>query len=240
MAIEKIEQLFTILVSRQGSDLHLKYGSPPVLRINGELTSLPVERMTPETINNLINPILSDKQKKEFSDKKVLDFSYGMPDVARFRINYSMQRGTPRVVARRVPYEIKKLEELNLPSDVLKDFCSKESGLVLVTGPTGCGKSTTLAGMIDYINNTRNCHVVTVEDPIEFLHKDQKAMITQQEVKIDIESFPMALENMLRQDPDVMVVGEMRNYEAMQTVLNASETGHLVLSTLHTTSAASS
>ncbi len=240
MAIERIEQLFEMLVKREGSDLHLKQGSYPMLRINGELTALKTERMTPDLINKMIHSILSDKQKKEFSDKKILDFSFGLPDVARFRINYSMQRGTPRIVVRRVPYEIKKLENLNLPYEVLKDFCSKESGLVLVTGPTGCGKSTTLAGMIDYINNTRNCHIVTVEDPIEFLYKDYKAMITQQEVKIDIESFPVALENILRQDPDVMVVGEMRSFEAMQTVLNASETGHLVLSTLHTTSAPSS
>jgi len=225
------------MVELNGSDLHLKVGNTPIVRVDGDLRPLSRDRLSADTINQMVFSILNEKQKKEFTTHKELDFAYGVPGVARFRVNLCIQRGTVRVIMRIVPFEVKDFHELNLPADPLIYMCSQNRGLVLVTGPTGSGKSTTLASMIDYINKSFNAHIVTVEDPIEFLYRDNKCIITQREIGTDTESFSVALRHILRQDPDVILVGEMRDLETIATALTAAETGHLVFSTLHTTDA---
>jgi twitching motility protein PilT len=233
----KVNELLKQLVTAGGSDLHLKVGMPPIMRIDGTLKQVSRDRLSADTLNQMVFGILNEKQKRDFTTQNELDFAYGVPGVARFRVNLCVQRGTPRVVMRIVPFDVKTFQELNLPSEALTYLCGLNHGLVLVTGPTGSGKSTTLASMIDFINATRNCHIVTVEDPIEFLYRDNKCIITQREIGSDTDSFSGALRHVFRQDPDVILIGEMRDLETIATALTAAETGHLVFSTLHTSDA---
>lgn len=216
------------------SDLHIKAGSPPVARINGVLSFLPGERKltSDETINMALS-VMNETQREVFKNKGDIDIAYSFQGLGRFRCNCFMQRGNAGIAFRVVPTKILGTEELHLPA-VLKKIALETRGLVLVTGTTGSGKSTTLASMIDYINSMRTCHIITIEDPIEFLHRDKKSIVNQREVGADTESFNKALRAALRQNPDVILVGEMRDFETIEIALIAAETGHLVLSTLHT------
>lgn len=224
-------------VSLNASDLHIKAGSPPVLRINGELTPLASEkRVSPEDVLKVVNSVLTNEQKDLFKKAKDLDFAYSVPGVGRFRCNIFIQRGTLGIVFRVIPMKIPTIEELHLP-DIIKKISMEPRGLILVTGTTGSGKTTTLAAMIDLINTGRTAHVLTIEDPIEYTHRDKRSLVNQREIGSDAESFSKTLRQALRQDPDVILVGEMRDFETIQTALIAAETGHLVLSTLHTTDA---
>ncbi len=225
------------LVRRGGSDLHLKVGRPPMLRVNGELapTELPVLR--PEDLKRCSEQMLSPRQREEFAERKEIDFAVGVQGLGRFRANIFHQRGTLGMAFRSIPFEVPALETLDLPP-VLERIANFPRGLVLVTGVTGSGKSTTLASMVRQMNDRRPLNIVTVEDPIEFLHRDAQAIISQREVGADTHSFHDALRHVLRQDPDVIMLGEIRDRPSMETVLKAADTGHLVLSTLHTTDAA--
>jgi twitching motility protein PilT len=229
-----VNDLLKIGVERKASDLHLKVGSHPVLRIDGDLVPLvELKRLMQEDTIAMAFSIMNARQKQRFKDEYEIDIAYSVPGLGRFRCNIFQQRGTVGMVLRVIPMQIRSIDELGLPP-VLKKIADEERGLVLVTGTTGSGKSTTLAGMIDYINKTRSAHVMTVEDPIEFLHRDNKSMVNQREVAVDTRSFAHALRSALRQDPDVILVGEMRDFETIETGLLAAETGHLVFSTLHT------
>ena len=229
-----INDLLKVASERKASDLHLKVGSHPVIRVAGELVPLvEMKRLMQEDTIAMAFSIMSNRQKQKFKDNLEIDIAYSVPGLGRFRCNVFQQRGTIGMVLRVIPFRVKTLDELGLPP-VLKKIAEEERGLVLVTGTTGSGKSTTLAGMIDHINNTRSSHVITIEDPIEYLHKDNEAIITQREIGVDTRSFAYALRSALRQDPDVILVGEMRDFETIQTALVAAETGHLVFSTLHT------
>jgi twitching motility protein PilT len=226
------------LVEAGGSDLHLKVPSPPLVRLNGRLEPIPGGTpLTPSDTERVLREILNDPEREaEFAREHEVDFSYAMESVARFRINAFRQRGSISLVCRAIPYGIKSIEELRLPP-VIRRLAEEERGIILVTGTTGSGKSTTLAAMIDHMNETMAKHVVTIEDPIEFLHRDKMSVINQREVGLDTNSFKRALRRVLRQDPDVILIGEMRDEETVQTALSAAETGHLVLSTLHTVDA---
>jgi len=216
------------------SDIHIKGGLPPVFRIDGNLRPLPkAPRLSPEAIRSMCEEIMDDRQRATFKEKGEVDLAYSIPGLGRFRANVFMQRNTVSAVFRAIPFKIPTLDSLLMPS-VLKKICGESRGLVLVTGATGTGKSTTLAAMIDYINSHRTSHIVTVEDPIEYLHRDRKSIINQREVGFDTTGFAPALKSALRQDPDVILVGEMRDLETAETALAAAETGHLVFSTLHT------
>ena len=230
----RINQLLTELVSRDGSDLHLRVGEPPVYRIHGKLTrtNYPVI----ESVEEFVFPILSEERRKRFADFMELDLSYEIEHVARFRVNCFRQRGSMGAVLRAIPVKIKTIDELMLPP-ITKDICLRPRGLVLVTGPTGSGKSTTLAAMVDHINRNRRCHVMTIEDPIEFVHEDNLGEINQREIEIDTHTFADALKHVMRQNPDVILVGEMRDLETISLAVTAAETGHLVFATLHTTDA---
>jgi len=232
-----IDDLLRVVVERDASDLHLKAGSPPVLRINGELVPYgdPLG-LTPEEVKQAFDHLTSEEQREKFARELELDFAYGVPGLARFRVNAALQRGTISLAFRQVYWRTPTIEELGLP-EVCKVLALKPQGLILVTGPTGCGKSTTLAAMIDYLNDRERRRVVTIEDPIEYLFRDKKCFITQRELGADTRSFSTALKHALRQDPDVILVGEMRDLETIATALTAAETGHLMLSTLHTPSA---
>lgn len=220
------------------SDLHIKVGSPPIVRIYGELTPLTTERrLSHEDALKIASSVMSPAQAETFKRKNDIDLAYSIPGLGRFRCNIFIQRGTVGMVFRVIPMRIPTIEELNLP-DIIRKIASEQRGMILVTGTTGSGKSTTLATMIDLINTSRTEHVMTIEDPIEYLHRDKKSIINQREVGSDTESFGKALRQALRQDPDVILVGEMRDFETIQTSLVAAETGHLVLSTLHTIDAA--
>jgi twitching motility protein PilT len=219
------------------SDIHIGVGAPPVLRIHGELGYLDEPNLTPETCLELAKQCLTEDQFRIFEHKGQADSAYSYQGLARFRINVFKQRGSIAIALRPIPISIPKPEDLGLP-DVIFDMAKKQRGLILITGPTGHGKSTTLATIIDYINSTRRCHVVTIEDPIEFLFKHKKSIIHQREVGADTNSFPDAMRAVLREDPDVIMIGEMRDQETISTALTAAETGHLVLSTLHTLGAA--
>jgi len=229
------------LVTKEGSDLHLKVGSSPLYRVHGELTldagTPPLERADTE---QALRDLLSDDNKlDEFAQEHEVDFSYEIEGIARFRINAFQQRETTSMVCRAIPHRISTIEELSLPA-VIRDLAEEERGIVLLTGTTGSGKSTTLAAMIDHMNHTMSKHIVTIEDPIEFVHTDKRSAINQREVGMDTASFKRALRRVLRQDPDVILVGEMRDEETVQTALSAAETGHLVLSTIHTVDATES
>lgn len=221
------------VLERDASDLHLSVGAPPIIRINGLLERLDYPSLNSNDTRELVYSILSQEQRQRLENEWEIDFSYSVPGRARFRVNAYFQRNSIGAAFRLIPVEIKRLEELGLPQQ-LHDLTRKPRGFVVVTGPTGSGKSTTLAAMIDAINETRSEHIMTIEDPLEFLHHHKKCMINQREVGSDTKSFNRALKSVLRQDPDVILVGEMRDTETMSTALTAAETGHLVFATLHT------
>ena len=231
-----ITELLVQTKERNASDLHLCVGSPPTLRINGKLTRLEMPAMGREDIHTMLYDILADEQKSKFEATHDLDFSLELSGVGRFRINAFLHRRGEGIVLRLIPSKIKTLDDLGMPS-ILKDFAMKDRGLVLVTGPTGSGKSTTLAAMVDHMNGQREDHIITIEDPIEFIHEHKKCNVNQREVGPHTMSFSAALRSALREDPDVILVGEMRDLETISQALTAAETGHLVLSTLHTNSA---
>ncbi len=232
-----INDLLKIAADHGASDLHLKVGSYPVIRVNGKLIPLTNQkRMLQEDTIALAFSIMSARQKQKFKDHFEIDMAYSVPGLGRFRCNVFQQRGTVGLVLRVIPVKILTVPELNLPP-VLEQIANERRGLVLVTGTTGSGKSTTLAAMIDFVNSNRTEHIMTIEDPIEFLHRDKKSLVNQREVEVDTKSFAYALRSALRQDPDVILVGEMRDYETIETAINAAETGHLVFSTLHTVDA---
>jgi len=233
----KLEDLLKEMVRRGASDLHIRASRPPLYRCGGDL--YPVNDklvISPEDVDVLAKGLMNQQQRKKFEDEQSVDLAYSVPGFMRFRVNIFKQRGTTSIVFRSFTLEIPSVEEMGLPT-VLYDLCSKPQGLVLVTGPTGSGKSTTLATLVRRVNETRNAHIITIEDPIEFLFKDQKATISQREVGVDTPSFGLALKNALRQDPDIILLGEMRDLETISTVMLAADTGHLVLSTLHTNNA---
>lgn len=225
------------LIQRNATDLLLSVGQPPQIRVDKGLTSLDHEALSPEDSKALAYQIMNEAQQKRLEDEWEVDFSFGIPDVSRFRVNVFMQRGAVSAALRRIPYELMGFEALGLPM-VVQEMSDRPNGLVLVTGPTGCGKSTTLSAMIDRINSNRYCHIITIEDPIEFLHRHKKATVDQREVYADTKSFEAALKSILRQDPDVVLLGEMRDMESIQAALTISETGHLCFATLHTNSCA--
>ena len=227
------------LIQQGGSDLHLKIPAPPVMRIKGEMYPMAgLSPLQPEDTERAVREMLDDENKlEEFATAGEVDFAYSIPGLARFRVNAFRQRGSASLVIRAIPVSIKTVDELQLPP-VIRDLAEEERGIVLLTGTTGSGKSTTLAAMIDHINTTRRRHIVTIEDPLEFLHVDKQSIINQREVGMDTGSFKQALRRVLRQDPDVILVGEMRDEETVHTALSAAETGHLVFSTVHTVDAA--
>ena len=233
------KQAISQMVQRSASDLLLKVGRPPAIRLNGELNSLNMQPLRPEDLKALAEQIMTPRQIKEFAERKEADFAIGVPGVGRFRTNIYQQRGTLAFALRSIPYEVKTIQELNLP-EVLEEISLKPRGLVLVTGVTGSGKSTALAAMMNHINRHRRVNIITIEDPIEFLHRDAMSNISQREVGSDTLSFGTALRHVLRQDPDVILIGEIRDQETLDTALKAADTGHLVFSTLHTTDATQS
>ncbi len=233
----KIDDLLRFMVKQGASDLHLKPMRPPLVRINGKLLPLKTDPLHPDLIKEMLSSILNDRMREVLDEKLASDFGYSLPGVSRFRASVFFQRGTLSGVFRRVPFDFPSLEDWGLPP-VLTEFASLPQGLVLLTGPTGSGKSSTLAALLRLVSNTRLVHIVTIEDPIEFLLKDNLGAVTQREVGTDTPTFAEALRNVLRQDPDVVMVGEMRDLTTVQTVLTAAETGHLIFSTLHTNSAA--
>ena len=229
-----IEDLLRHAIENKASDLHLKVGNYPHIRIDGELVPLSDQtRVTAEDMLNMAFSMMSNRQKQKFKENAELDMAYGVAGLGRFRVNVFQQRGNVGLVLRVIPTKIKPIDELYLPK-IVDRICEEARGLVLVTGVTGSGKSTTLAAMIDRINSSRSEHIITIEDPIEFLHRDKKGFVNQREVEVDTPSFGSALRASLRQDPDVILVGEMRDLETISTALHAAETGHMVFSTLHT------
>jgi len=229
-----INDLLKMATERKASDLHLKVGSHPIIRVHGELIPMvEVKRLMQEDTIAMAFSIMNNRQKQKFKENLEIDIAYSVPGLGRFRCNVFQQRGTVGLVLRVIPTKILAIRELLLPL-VLEKICLETRGLILATGTTGSGKSTTLAAMIDYINSNRVEHIITIEDPIEFLHRDKKSLINQREVEVDTKAFAGALRSALRQDPDVILVGEMRDYETIETAITAAETGHLVLSTLHT------
>ena len=232
----QFRQAIVEMVRRGASDLLLKAGRPPTVRINGQLKMLEMPPLRPEELKSLAESLMTPRQIRDFADTKEQDFGIGVPGIGRFRTNVYQQRGTVAFAFRAIPYEVRTIRELLLPP-VLEEVAMRPRGLVLVTGITGSGKSTTLAAMIDHINRHRRVNVITIEDPIEFLHRDQHANVSQREVGSDTVSFGGALRHVLRQDPDVILIGEIRDQETMDTALKAADTGHLVLTTIHTTDA---
>ncbi|MFY9230602.1 MAG: type IV pilus twitching motility protein PilT [Candidatus Nanopelagicales bacterium] len=234
-----LDEILLHLLERGGSDLHLSVHAPPMIRVHGELEAVPGYRaLTPHQLQEAVYSILTERQKQRFEEEKELDLAYELPGAARFRVNLMQQQGSVGAVLRAIPWEILPLDALGMP-DVVGDFAALPRGLVLVTGPTGSGKSTTLAAIIDKANRTRKGHIVTIEDPIEFVHPHRGCVVNQREVGSDTLSFQAALKHALRQDPDIILVGEMRDLETISIALTAAETGHLVFGTLHTSSAAS-
>ena len=231
-----MKSLFDLVVMRRASDLLLTAGAPPLLRINGELKATEYPELTPEDNKRLIYSILTDKQKEEFEETRELDMSIGVSGGHRFRVNVYMQKGCVTAAMRAIPEQMPSLEHLGLPKIVAK-LAFRPQGLILITGPTGHGKTTTQAAIIDLINTHKRCHIITVEDPIEYVHNHKKSVVDQRELGSDTLSFPGALKYVLRQDPDVILIGEMRDLETISSALTAAETGHLVLGTLHTNDA---
>ncbi len=231
-----LHQLLKAMLDKGSSDLHVTTGSPPQLRIDGQLVPLRTEAMTPVDTKQLCYSVLTDAQKLRFEEDQELDLSFGVKNMARFRANIFMQRGAVAGAFRLVPFKVIPLKDLGVPP-VVDELCEKPRGLVLVTGPTGSGKSTTLASMIDNINTTQRSHIVTVEDPIEFLHPHKNCLVNQREVGADTQSFKRALKYILRQDPDIVLIGEMRDLETIEAALTLAETGHLAFATLHTNGA---
>jgi len=230
----EIDSALRTLVERQGSDLHVKVGVPPTVRLHGELAQLEgYQPLSPEETEKALRDIAESRSLEEFDSSGEADFSYSIPGLSRFRVNAFRQRGSVSIVCRAIPFEIRSVEDLGLPPVVTK-LSEEQRGIILVTGTTGSGKSTTLAAMIDHINRTRTDHIITLEDPIEYLHEDKGSIVNQREVGSDTESFARAMRRVLRQDPDVILIGEMRDEETVRTALSAAETGHLVLSTVHT------
>ncbi len=231
-----IEELLERLVKDGGSDLHISNALPPVARIDGQLVRYESRPLTPEDVESLLFPMLSNEQRRRLEQDWELDFSYGIDNVGRFRVNFYKDKGCYAAAFRTISSTAPKMEDLGLP-EVVQKIAEKPRGLVLVTGPTGSGKSTTLAAMVDYINRTRAEHILTIEDPIEFVHSSKKSIIHQRELGADTRSFANALRAALREDPDIILVGEMRDHETIALALTAAETGHLVFGTLHTSSA---
>ena len=231
-----IEDLLKELVKRNGSDLHISNALPPVMRIDGQLVRAESNPLNPDEVEALLFPMLSNEQRRHLEQDWELDFSYGIDDIGRFRVNIYKDKGCYAAAFRTISSTAPKLEDLGLP-EIVKKIAEKPRGLVLVTGPTGSGKSTTLAAMIDYINRTRAEHILTIEDPVEFVHTSKKSIIHQRELGADTRSFANALRSALREDPDIILVGEMRDHETIALALTAAETGHLVFGTLHTSSA---
>ena len=234
MANATIEQLLQILVERRGSDLHLSAGSPPRIRIDGDLIATEHDVLNPDGCKRLIYSFLSGDQVARFEKDLEIDLSFGVEGLGRFRTNVFFQRGTVSAVLRMIPYQIRGFDELGLPGKICEEVCGLPRGLVLVTGATGSGKSTTLAAMVDHVNALKALHIVTVEDPIEFLHRNKSCLVNQREIGADSTSFKRALRSALRQDPDVVLVGEMRDTETIEAALTIAETGHLTFATLHT------
>jgi twitching motility protein PilT len=233
--VTSLKQLLEDMIQRKASDLHITAGVPPEFRIDGSITPSEYEILTPDLTANLAYSVMSDEQRKKFENTKELDFSFGIKGLSRFRSNVYLQRGVVSMAIRQIPYEIMAFESLGLPSSV-REFTNRTKGLVLVTGPTGSGKSTTLAAMLDRINSTRPAHIMTIEDPIEYIHHHKRCIVNQREVNADTDSFVSALKYVLRQDPDVILIGEMRDRETFAAALTIAETGHLVFATLHTNS----
>lgn len=236
MADLRIEQLLRAMVENKASDLHIRTGVPPIYRINGSLTKIFDTRVDSSMMDSFLDDIMNRDQKLRFEQNKECDFAVGARDMGRFRVNVFRQRGTIAVVIRHIKAKIPAFEELQLP-DIIRDLALTRRGLVLVTGTTGSGKSTTLASMLDYINQKESVNIITVEDPIEYLYRDNKAIISQREIGVDTLSYANALRAALRQDPDVLLVGEIRDLETMQIALTAADTGHMVFATIHTTNA---
>lgn len=233
----EIDKYFKTAVKNDASDLHLKVGMSPIMRISSKLKKTTGEILTEEKIEELVFEIMSPKQRQYFMENGALDFAYQVGTTDRFRINAFRQRNFMSMSARRISSKIPPFEKLHLPPIVEKIAETTHEGMVLVVGPTGCGKSSTIASMIDYINRTRACHIITIEDPLEFLHVDQKSMVSQREIGIDVPDYESALRSMLRQDPDVVLIGEMRDRETFTAAMRAAETGHLVFGTLHANNA---
>jgi len=231
-----LDELLGLAVERRASDLHITAGLPPTLRVDGRLQALNFDPLRPVDTQRLIYSILSDHQISTFESTHELDFSHGIPKVGRFRVNVYVQRGSVGAAFRVIPRRIPRFPELGIPG-VVQTLAARTSGLILVTGPAGSGKSTTLASIIDYINDTRSCHIVTIEDPIEYLHSHRKAMVNQRELGTDTYEIRAALRSVVREDPDVILIGEMRDLETIDAALKIAETGHLVLATLHTRNA---
>jgi twitching motility protein PilT len=230
----ELNDILKIALKGGASDIHLKSGLPPMFRVDGALVPLKNgERLMPEDIQTMAFSIMNPVQKARFEETREVDLAYGIPGLGRFRVNAFQQRGTVGIVFRVIPFGVKSIEHLHLPK-VIQSIAMEQRGLVLVTGTTGSGKSTTLAAMIEYINANRTCHIMTIEDPIEFLIRDRRSIVNQREIGVDTQSFSTALRSALRQDPDVILVGEMRDFETIETAITAAETGHLVMSTLHT------
>ncbi|MBN2714131.1 MAG: type IV pilus twitching motility protein PilT [Planctomycetes bacterium] len=229
-----LEELLHVLMERKGSDLHVTAGSPPRIRTDGALIPLDMERLTAEETQKIIYSILDNDQIAKFEREKELDMSFGIAGIGRFRVNVFFQRGAVGTAIRVIPYNIMKFEDLGLPRTVCEKLCSLPKGLILVTGATGSGKSTSLASMINHINETRQEHIITIEDPIEFVHRNKKCLLNQREVGPDTHNFAAALKHVLRQDPDIVLIGEMRDMETIELGLTLAETGHLTFATLHT------
>ncbi len=234
-----MQELLKHAATLGASDLHLTAGAPPLYRIDGRLVPVKAEKLVPEQVLKLAYSIMTDQQKKSFEQNKEIDFSFGIQNLGRYRSNVYLQRGCTSCAVRQIPPVIQSLEQLGLPP-VVERLCERPNGLVLVTGPTGSGKSTTLAAMVDRINTQREGHILTIEDPIEFVHRHKKCIVNQREVHHDTDSFSNALRVALRQDPDIVLIGEMRDLETIQAALSIAETGHLTFATLHTNSAAKS